>query len=68
MQTLKITLIATLIATVVSFWFGQLGLMQKMWPEHPQMAGFFVSLVACILVQLMWPKEWLGGQSNKTRQ
>jgi hypothetical protein len=65
MRTLKITLIATVIATLVSFWFGQLGLMQKIWPGHPQAAGFLVCLVTCILVQVMWPKEWLGGQRNK---
>jgi len=65
MRTLKISLIATLIATAVSFWFGQFGLMHKIWPEHPQWAGFFVMLVTCIVVQLVWPKEWLGGQRNK---
>jgi hypothetical protein len=65
MRTLKITLIATLIATAAGFWAGQLGLMQKLWPEHPQLAGFFLTLVTCIVVQLVWPKEWLGGQRNK---
>ena len=65
MRTLKISLIATLIATAVSFWAGELGVMQKMWPEHPQLAGFFLCLVTCLVVQLVWPAEWLGGQSNK---
>jgi len=67
MQTLKVSLIATLIATGASFWFAHLGLMQRMWPEHPQVAGFLVCLGTCFLVQAMWPKEWLGG-NQKTGQ
>jgi hypothetical protein len=66
MRTLKITLIATLIATVVSFWASKLGIVHKMWPEHPQLAGFFLTLVTCIVVQLVWPEEWLGGQRKKS--
>lgn len=65
MRTLKISLIATLIATAVGFWAGELRVLQKMWPEHPQLAGFFLTFVTCIVVQLMWPKEWLGGQRHK---
>jgi len=60
MRTLKITIIATLIATAVSFWAAGLGLTHRMWPEHPQLAGFFLTLVACIVVQVAWPKERLG--------
>ncbi|HYA24630.1 MAG TPA: hypothetical protein VEF05_10750 [Terriglobales bacterium] len=66
MRTLKITLIATAIATALSFWAGQLGLMHRLWPDHPQFAGFILSLVACIAVQLFWPKEWLEGQRKKS--
>ena len=64
MRTLKITLIATLIATAASFWAQGLGLLQKLWPEHPQLAGFFLTLVTCILVQVVWPKEWLDGRNK----
>ena len=66
MKTLKISLIATAIATAVSFWAGRLGLMQKLWPGHPQFAGFLLSLAACLAVQLFWPKEWLEGQRKKS--
>ena len=55
MRTLKITLIATAIATAVSFWAGELGLMKKLWPDHPQMPGFLLALVTCIAVQILWP-------------
>jgi hypothetical protein len=65
MRTLKISLIASLIATAASFWAAELGVVQKMWPEHPQRAGFFLTLVVCIVVQVVWPKEWLGGQRDK---
>jgi hypothetical protein len=65
MRTLKISLIATLIATGLSFWVGRLGVTQKIWPLHPQWAGFFLTLVTCIVVQIVWPKEWLGGQRDK---
>lgn len=60
MRTLKISLIATVIATGFSFWAARLGMMQKMWPEHPQWASFFMTFAVCIVVQLAWPKEWLG--------
>jgi hypothetical protein len=65
MRTLKLALIATLIATAFGIWAGQLGLMQKIWPQHPQLAGFFLTLVTCIVVQIAWPKEWLGGKHDK---
>lgn len=54
MRTLKISLIATAIATAASFWAGQVGLMQKMWPEHPQRAGFLLTLVVAIVAQITW--------------
>jgi len=60
MRTLKISLIATLIATALSFWAGAFGLTQKMWPAHPQVAGFLLTFVTCIVVMEVWPKEWLG--------
>jgi len=66
MRTLKISLIATAIATAASFWAAKLGLSHRLWPEHPQFAGFLLSLAACIAVQLFWPKEWLEGQRKKS--
>jgi hypothetical protein len=51
MRTLKITLIASLVATIASFWAGGMGLTRRMWPEHPQLAGFFLTLVICVLLQ-----------------
>jgi hypothetical protein len=66
MRTLKISLIASVIATVASFWVAELGVTQKIWPEHPQMAGFLITLVTAIVVQLAWPKLVPGDQGNKS--
>jgi hypothetical protein len=64
MRTLKISLIASVIATVASFWAGHLGVTQRMWPEHPQLAGFFLTLVLAIGVQIAWPMLGLDGHRN----
>lgn len=66
MRTLKISLIASVIATVASFWVAELGVTQKIWPEHPQMAGFLITLVTAIVVQLAWPKLVPGDPGNKS--
>jgi len=66
MRTLKITVIASAIATGASFWAGELGLMQKLWPQHPQLASFILCLVACVAVQLFWPKAWLEGHRDRS--
>lgn len=66
MRTLKISLIATAIATAFSFWAARFNVMESVWPEHPQVAGFLFVLVICIVVQIAWPKEWLSGQRDKS--
>jgi hypothetical protein len=65
MRTLKITVIATVIATAVGFWAGQLGWLRRISPEHPHWAGFFLTFAICIAAQLLWPEEWLGGRRGK---
>lgn len=57
--SLKITLIASLIGTAVAFWVGQLGLAATIWPAYPQMAVFIATLIATIVVQVAWPRDWL---------
>lgn len=56
MATWKITLIASLIGTAVGFWAWKLNLTRMVWPEHPQLAGFFLTIVATIVVQQTWPR------------
>jgi hypothetical protein len=55
MKTLKISLIATLIAMAAGFWAWEFGAAQWMWPAHPQLADFFVILITGIVVQIAWP-------------
>jgi hypothetical protein len=64
MRTLKISLIASVIATVASFWAGHLGVMEKIWPEHPQLASFFLTMALAIGVQIAWPMLGLDGHRD----
>ena len=57
MTTWKIALIASLIGTAVGFWAWKLDLTKMVWPGHPQLAGFLLTLVATVTVQLIWPKD-----------
>lgn len=65
MRTLRISLIATAIATVASFWARAFGFTQRLWPAHPQMAGFLLMLVTCIVVQIAWPMMESKDQRDK---
>lgn len=56
MKTLKTSLIATLIATVVGFAAWEFGLAQRIWPAHPQMADFLLTLFTAIALQIAWPR------------
>jgi hypothetical protein len=55
--TWKITLIASLIGTAIGVWAWKFGLTKMVWPEHPQLAGFFLTLIATVAVQVAWPKD-----------
>ena len=57
MTTWKLTLIASLIGTAVGFWARKLDLTKIVWPGHPQLAGFFLTLIATVALQLIWPKD-----------
>ncbi len=57
MTTWKITLVASLIGTAVGFWAWELNLTRMVWPQHPQLAGFFLTIVTTVAVQLVWPND-----------
>ena len=57
MTTFKITLIASLIGTAAGFWAWKLNVTRMVWPEHPQLAGVFLTVIATIAVQLAWPAD-----------
>ena len=50
MKTLKITFVATA-ACIVAWW---LRVPFKVWPSHPMLADFLMSLVLCIVLQAVW--------------
>ena len=49
------TLAATLIGTAVGLGAWFFGIAKVIWPTHPQLAGFLLTLVAGIVVQRIWP-------------
>ena len=56
MRTLKVTLIASLIGTAVGLGSWVFGLGQVMWPAHPQLASFLLTLATTIVIQIAWPR------------
>jgi hypothetical protein len=56
MKTLKISLIASLIGTAAGLgsWAFRFG--QVMWPVHPQLADFLLTLITTIAIQITWTR------------
>jgi hypothetical protein len=56
MKTMKVSLIASLIGTAVGLgaWFFGLG--QVIWPAHPQLACFLLTLATTIVIRFAWPR------------
>ena len=50
MKTLKVSLVAT--AAAIIAW--RMRVPQKVWPAHPQVADFFLALIVCIVLQVVW--------------
>lgn len=56
MKTLKVSLIASCIGTAAGLSAWAFGLTRVVWPAHPQLAGFLLTIVMTIAVQATWPK------------
>ncbi len=56
MKTLKVSLIASSIGSAVGLGAWLFGFARIMWPAHPQMAGFLLTLVTTIVIQIAWPR------------
>lgn len=52
MRTLKVSLVASVIGT--GAWM--LGLTRAMWPAHPQLAVFFLTLASAVVLMYFWPE------------
>jgi len=57
MKTLKISLIASSIGTVIGLGAWTFGFGRLLWPAHPQTACFLLTVVTTIAFQIGWP--WL---------
>jgi hypothetical protein len=64
MKTLKTSLIASVIATAAGFSAWEFGVARMIWPAHPQMADFLLTLIVAIAVQIAWPRL-ANGQGNQ---
>jgi len=56
MKTWKVSLIASCIGTAVWLSSWLFGFGQIMWPAHPQIASFLLTLVTTIVIQVAWPR------------
>jgi len=55
-ENLKTTLIATCIGTAVGLGAWVFGIGGVIWPAHPQIASFLLTLASTIVIQITWPK------------
>jgi hypothetical protein len=53
MRTLKVSLAASVIGTGV--WM--LGLSRLLWPAHPYLGVFFITLIATVVLMYVWPDQ-----------
>jgi hypothetical protein len=51
------TLAATLIATAVGIGAWLFGIAKSVWPDHPQVAAFLLTVVVGIVVKQVWPAD-----------
>lgn len=57
MKTWKITLAASCIGSAAGLAAWAFGIGQKIWPAHPQMAVFLLTLVTTTLIEFTWPRQ-----------
>ena len=61
----KVTLMASLIGSAfgTGIWF--FGIAALIWPAHPHLAAFLLTLVCTIVVMQMWPDDSSPKKSQK---
>jgi hypothetical protein len=58
------TLAATLFATAAGVGVWLFGLARAIWPAHPQLAAFAITIVVGIVVKQIWPSISAGRESD----
>lgn len=51
----KSAVAATLIATAAGLGAWLFGFADAIWPAHPQIAAFAITVIVCIVVNRIWP-------------
>lgn len=51
----KSTLAASLIATSAGIGAWLFGIAEAIWPAHPQIAAFTITIVVSVVVKQLWP-------------
>lgn len=67
MKTLKVSLIASGIGSAVGLSAWLFGLGEIIWPAHPQIFCFLLTLVTTIVIQIGWPRPILRSQGPSSR-
>jgi len=57
MTSARTTLIASLIASAAGIGAWLFGVGNFIWPAHPQLAVFFLTLVCTIVLMIAWPQK-----------
>jgi hypothetical protein len=53
-SSFKVTLIASLIGSAVGLWLWGSNAARSIWPEHPQLAAFFLTIIVTLVTQFAW--------------
>ena len=53
----KSTLAATVIATAAGVGAWLFGLAHAIWPAHPQIAAFAITILVSVVVKQIWPAD-----------
>jgi hypothetical protein len=52
----RATLVGSLVGTIVGTWVAMSGTARMIWPAHPYLAAFLITLAITIIVEVAWPE------------
>jgi hypothetical protein len=59
-NSFRLDLIASLISSAVGISVWLFGLSRLIWPAHPQLAAFLLTIVTTVVVRAAWPVHATG--------